>query len=85
MLPETTVTAAIAKTSGRERAVTLALAGWLEASHSDTLDEVMGVDKLNGYLRDHLNTSIRAINWLEIAEHYQEEILDALKESEVTA
>jgi hypothetical protein len=75
----------IAKISGWERAVTLALAEWLEIQHEDTLHEVMDFDKLPGYLQDHLNTSIGAINWLEIAEHYRNEIKDALKESEVRA
>jgi hypothetical protein len=85
-----TVPTAIAKISaGRARAFaywecTVALAEWLEVSHQDTLNEVMDFDKLPGYLQDHLNTSIGAINWLEIAEHYQNEIKEALKESEVT-
>ena len=74
-----------ARISGRERAVTLALADSLEIQHEYTLYEVMDFDKLPGYLQDHLTMSIGAINWLEIAEHYQNEIKEALEESEATA
>ena len=79
------INADIVKISGLERAITVALAKWLENDHDYTLDELMGFDKLNGYLQDHLNPSIWDINWLEIAEHYDEEIKEALAESEVVA
>jgi hypothetical protein len=64
----------IVRISGLERAVTVALANWLENDHEDTLYLLMGVDKLNGYLQDSINTGISRINWIEIAEHYEEEV-----------
>ena len=70
---------------GIKRALTLYLADWLEHEHEDTLYELMEFDKLNGYLQDHINTSISAINWLEIAEHYEDEIKEALAAREVIA
>ena len=76
------INADIANISGRERAVTVALAKWLENDHEDTLNEAMDFDKLPGYLQDHINPSFWNINWLEIAEHYQEEIKEALTEIE---
>ena len=76
------ITADIVKISGLECAITVALAKWLENDHEDTLDDLMGFDKLNGYLQDHINPSLGDINWLEIAEHYEEEIKEALAESE---
>jgi len=68
----------IVDTSGLERAVTVALADWLKHDHEDTLYDVMGFGNLNGYLQAHINMSIGAINWLEIAEHYEEEIKEAI-------
>ena len=81
------INADIVKMSGLKRAVTVALAKWLENDHEDTLDDRMGLGKLAekggdwGYLIDHINTSLWGINWLEIAEHYEEEIKEALAKS----
>jgi hypothetical protein len=80
------INADIVKISGLERAITVALAKWLENDHDYRLDEVIGFKKLlDVYLQDHINTSLWAINWLEIAEHYDEEIKEALAENGVTA
>jgi hypothetical protein len=74
------INADIVRISGLNRAVTVALAKWLENVHKDTLDEVMGLDKLAGYLQDHIDTSLWGINWIEIAKHYEAEIKEALTE-----
>ena len=70
---------------GIERALTLYLADWLEHEHSNVMDEwasslntIFVRESMNGYLLDHLQGSIEMINWLEIAEHYSDEIKEAL-------
>ena len=63
---------------GIERALTLYLADWLEHEHSNVLYDLFGLDAMNGYLLDHLLGSIEMINWLEIAEHYSDEIKEVL-------
>jgi hypothetical protein len=62
----------IVEAVGMERAITMALAKWLENEHEVFLEEE--TEKLNPYLQDHINGSLWAINWVEIAEHYAEEI-----------
>ena len=74
----------IVDTSGLERAVTVALADWLKHDHTRTLygrgigATVVGFGNLDGYLQAHIDMSIGAICWLEIAEHYEEEIKEAI-------
>ena len=63
---------------GIERALTLYHADWLEHEHSNVLYDLFGLDAMNGYLLDHLLGSIEMINWLEIAEHYSDEIKEVL-------
>jgi len=69
---------------GLERALTLYLADWLEREHEIILEDVLGSGHISPYLRDHLNGSVDRINWLEIAEHYEEEIKVALEGVKVT-
>jgi hypothetical protein len=74
------INADIVKISGLERAITVALAKWLENEHEDFMEETTA--KLPPYINDLIDDS--GINWLQIAEHYDEEIKEALAESEVT-
>ena len=55
---------------GVERALTLDLAEWIEE---------LGLLPSNSYVQDQLNCAIGSINWLEIAEHYDQEIKEVLK------
>ena len=65
-------------TLNKEMELTLYLADWLEHEH-----EIIIHDRtwsLDSYVTDHLNGSIGRINWIEIANHYQEEIREALQQ-----
>jgi hypothetical protein len=73
----------IVEAVGMERAITMALAKWLENEHEVFLEEE--TENLNLYLQDHINGSLWGINWVEIAEHYDEQIKDALKATATAA
>ena len=60
--------------SGMKRAVIVALAQWLEDDHSDWIWDANDPVFLSAYLQDHMQTSLGAIDWLDIAEHYEEEV-----------
>jgi len=62
---------------GVERALTLDLAEWMEEDH-DQLIEELGLLPSNSYVQDQLNCAIGSINWVEIAEHYDQEIKEVL-------
>ena len=63
---------------GRERALTLTLADAMGERFDDYIqDETWDLDKYNPMIRDLLTTATNRINWLQIAEHYSEEIHDA--------
>ena len=62
--------------SGEERALTLWLSDWLKDYHESFLYDILDFEKINPYIRDF--TNFGAINWLEIAEHYDQEIKEAL-------
>ena len=70
---------------GRERALTLELADAMREQFDDHLDWAvfsggsmgLGLDKYNPMIGDLLRTATSRINWLQIAEHYSEEIHDA--------
>ena len=63
---------------GVERALTLDLADWMEEYHDELIEE-LGLLPSNSYVQDQLNCSIGSINWVEIAEHYDQEIKEVLK------
>lgn len=65
---------------GEERALTLWLSDWLKDYHEDFLYDILGFEKINSYIQDF--TNFDRINWLEIAEHYEEEIKEALSKKE---
>ena len=69
---------------GKPRALELWLADWMAAEHDEFLDRTIlkGSDGEidDWYLHDLVYTAAKDINWLEIAEHYRDEILTALKE-----
>ena len=56
--------------------VTAGLAKWMEEYHDEFVEEE--TQNLNPYIKDHL--SFNKINWTEIARHYDQEIMEALKE-----
>jgi hypothetical protein len=62
--------------SGEERALTLWLSDWLKDYHESFLYDILDFEKINPYIQDF--TNFGAINWLEIAEHYDQEIKEAL-------
>ena len=70
---------------GKPRALELWLADWMAAEHDEFLDRTIlkGSDGEidDWYLHDLVYTAAKAINWLEIAEHYRDEILVALSDS----
>ena len=66
--------------SGEERALTLALSDWLKDYHESFLYDILDFEKINPYIKDF--TNFGAINWLEIAEHYDQEIKEALSKGE---
>ena len=52
------------------------LADFMEAQHQEFIDEE--IEKLSPYVRDFI--SVDKIDWLSIAEHYEDDIKQALKE-----
>ena len=64
---------------GPVRAYMLQLADWMCDYHFDYIEEATW--NLNPYVRDFI--AYQKINWLEIAEHYDNEIKDALQKVEV--
>ena len=52
------------------------LADFMEAQHREFIDEE--IEKLNPYVRDFI--SVDQIDWWSIAEHYEDDIRQALKE-----
>lgn len=72
------------KLGGVSRALTLYLADWMEQEFDDYLDEIWSVGlrwdfSSGGFVKDLMGD--HKINWLEIAEHYSEQIADALSQS----
>ena len=65
---------------GEVRALTLWLSDWLKDYHESFLYDILDFEKINPYIRDF--TNFGAINWLEIAEHYDQEIKEALSKGE---
>ena len=65
---------------GEKRALTLWLSDWLKDYHESFLYDILDFEKINPYIRDF--TNFGAINWLEIAEHYDQEIKEALSKGE---
>ena len=63
---------------GVERALTLDLADWMEEYHDSLIEELGGLPS-NSYVQDQLNCAIGSINWVEIAERYDQEIKEVLK------
>ena len=59
---------------GMERALTLYLADWMKDYHDHCIEEA--TENLNPYIKDFI--ADHKINWVEIAEHYDEEIKEAL-------
>tara|TARA_R100001143_G_C3254490_1_gene84972 strand:- start:32 stop:478 length:447 start_codon:yes stop_codon:yes gene_type:complete len=64
---------------GKPRALELWLADWMAAEHDEFVVSLLRDD--DWYLHDLVYTAAKAINWLEIAEHYRDEILVALSDS----
>lgn len=59
---------------GMERALTLYLADWMKDYHDQDIEEA--TENLNPYIKEFI--ADHKINWIEIAEHYGEQIKEAL-------
>lgn len=59
------------------------LASWIQLFVQSYLDDV--VDTNNCFVQDIINATINDVDWHDIADHYVDDILDAVKNKELIA
>ena len=59
------------------------LASWIQELVESYLEEVVDTD--NCFLQDIMDTTINDVDWHDIADHYVDDIQDAIKDRELVA
>ena len=59
------------------------LASWIQDYVESYLDEFFDTD--NCFVRDLINTTFNDVDWHDIADHYVDDILDAVKDRELVS
>ena len=59
------------------------VASWIQEAVESYLDEVAGTDNL--FVLDVVSATINDVDWHDIADHYVDDILDAVKDKELVA
>ena len=62
------------------------VASWIQELVESYVDEVLESDNVNPvFLSDLVNTTLNDVDWHDIADHYVDDILDAVKDKELVA